>query len=763
MTSIRDVRKYYRQVVLLLFCLLILFMTWMRLRELDYLAVHVADSGYVEDRTARNGDRILAEACEQIYMYPGSFRLAIRTAAPDERAYIQVYDKWRNDVIAQQPYDPNEEVQNVYFTTDKIQIDVVVRTLTADPSLQGEDLGIKEYFIISDERVCTDANWFVALLALLMILFYLGYRRMVRLRRPAFWLLTAAAALTALPFYSIGLQDGHDMGFHLTRIANIGLAMVEGYYPERLNLLSGGGTIIPIMYPEVFLAGAGFMVSTGATVMLAYKVLCTGITFATAYVAYYSARQITEEQTALIFAVLWLINPFRMNELLIRAAIGEALAVTFLPLIALGMWQVFQDSCRKGMMHLVLGYTGLLACHVLTTVIAAVFCALFVLAWLVMHPVRFVRELYRVGWLVLAAGLTVLANMYFLIPFLSFYGWDLFLTNAENTASTVQDSAAPLWQLFMGAIGQGWNSQTSQMKGEMPQSAGPVLLLTAVAWVFYAVWRSERSNGEGHDDGKMQQAAWYAWILGIWGVYMSSIYFPWEMLTRYSEIFAKVCGSVQYAWRFMMIPACLLSFVLAVFVCQLIKDRAPICRHLAMGCLVIAGISAILTMTKYYSQNDLKLADHFDNMIDFNADYVRTDVYGRYVELKDQLAENYVGVQIDGDAQGVSVEDYHAGNEYVLTVTNKSDHDAVVTIPLFWYGQHRAVMTTEMGETELLCVENAANQFTDVTVPSGVDHATIRLVYQEPANYKVGYLISGITVVVLAAGTILFNRKTRMQ
>ncbi len=89
--------------------------------------------------------------------------------------------------------------------------------------------------------------------------------------------------------------------------------------------------------------------------------------------------------------------------------------MTFLPVVIAGFYQVLVGD-KKKWTWLVLGFTGLMESHVLSTATMAVIFAACCLV--------FVRELFREKrWLDLlkAAGLTVLLNLWFLVPFLYFY------------------------------------------------------------------------------------------------------------------------------------------------------------------------------------------------------------------------------------------------------------------------------------------------------------------------------------------------------
>lgn len=757
-----DVHKIYYRCLIAVIGVLILGLVYLRLKDEDVYGKSVTEPGYVTDQTAPNGDQILAEGCDVTYLYPGSYRLAIRAEVSGSDLYYQVCDKWSNRVLAEASYVEGESVHVVSFTTEEMCPNVVVRSLRSDAAEGSDDLTIEEYILESEGAVCTDALWSVGLMALVALLLYLGYRRYVCKGRPAFLAMTAASALVSMPFFTSNLQAGHDIYFHLTRIANIGMAMSGGYWPERLNTLTGGDSIIPIMYPEVLLTGAGFMVYAGATVTLAFKVLCACITFATACVAYYAVRQVVDEQPALLFAFLWLINPFRMNEIMVRAAMGEALAIIFLPLVAVGMWQMLHGSCRQGGVDLVLGYTGLMASHMLTLVIVAVFCALFVVGEFLLHPRRFLCEIRRIGWLILAAVATVLVNVYYLVPFLTYYQWDLYLSNGANSSWELQPGTTPLWQIFMNVVGYGDNLTTTDLQGEMAFSIGFALLAGICVWLVY--WLHQRRIMEAmdgvSDTRRLENAmVWRALLWSLCAIFMVSRYFPWDWLIRHLRIFARTLGSIQHAWRLLMIPACLLSFLLAVLIHRLAREQSLVWRSLSVGLLVLAVVSGVQTATNYYYTNDTVYTDHFENIISYNIDYATTNAQEHDAAFRKWFGDGS-GPQVSDHADAVVIEDYHRdGVGYVFVVSNTGSGDATVMVPVFWYGLHRAYLTDGADETELPTAMDEEYQLTNISIPAGVSHASVYLVYEEPTSFAISYIVSGIIAIALGLGLIISYRR----
>lgn len=214
-----------------------------------------------------------------------------------------------------------------------------------------------------------------------------------------------------------------------------------------------------------------------------------------------------------------------------------------------------------------------------------------------------------------------------------------------------------------------------------------------------------------------------------------------------------------------MIPALLLSFLLAVLLCMLLQEQGIVYRLAATVLLVVSVTSAVGTATYYYAEDELLLTDHFDGIINYNFDYILDDVLQRHnSELHNWPLEGYDRPYVAGDVDDVAIEDYHQeGTGYRFTITNASDQDVSVTVPIFWYGLHRAYLVGETGEVSLECSMNEEYQFTDITIPAGINDTEIYLVYQEPGRYRLGNIISCVTIIVLLTGAIATHSRSNRR
>lgn len=175
----------------------------------------------------------------------------------------------------------------------------------------------------------------------------------------------------------------------------------------------------------------------------------------------------------------------------------------------------------------------------------------------------------------------------------------------------------------------------------------------------------------------------------------------------------------------------------------------------------LALVTGVQTATSYYSTNASRYTDHYDNEIYLNLDYVLSDaVRDHGDELRSWVRYLYTWPVAEHTDDGITLHDWQrSGNGYVLTVSNTNDEDAIVTVPVFWYGLHRAYLVEESRDTALTVTMNQETQLTEIQIPAGVTDAVVQLVYEEPALFRAGYAVSGIIVLVLLVGYAMCRRR----
>ncbi len=770
-------RKQYQKCILGAMLLLLVIMSYVALREYDTTFSAVSnDAGYLEKQQIVDGCTVLAVGMEQVILYPQTYELTIDAKTESDSVSFQVLDRWTHTLLAEHVYTPGEEYHTVRFATDRIHRDVIVRSVydgtmsdagdssepveTSGATEQESILKIYGYTMRSDGKVGCDAKWDLYLFVLFLALVFFGVWRFFSKGRGAVLFLSTLSFCVSLPFFSEYLPMGHDIRFHISRILSIAYAIQERQIPQRLTYTLGGSEIVPIMYPEILLYGAGAMVAAGATVFLAFKVTCIFITFLTAFLAYYAARCVSSEKAALLFAAVYVLNPYRMNELFLRAAIGEALGMAFLPLVAVGMWQFFHEEEGQGIKFLFLGYTGLLSSHIVLTVISAFFCLLYIAAEFIAHPWEIRKRLRGFRKLLLLGGMLAAVNAWFLLPFLSFLGWESAIS-ASTSSDWIQGTSPYVWQVFMGGSLYGDNKIDYSAKDEMSVTIGPAMLMAMILFAFMYIKdrRKAAQNTVPTLTEKERSHGRWCLLFGTIALYLSSPYFPWTYLNENVSIWARTMGSIQYSWRILTYASLFLSFLLVVVVCALLHTKALGKSLLAAGVVLLVFLSGFETATYYFSNPDY-MCDRYDNELTTTYDYVIAEVAKNHGNEIRTWIESGEGPKSTEEKSSLRIVDYRReGVNYRFSYEKEAGEEIQVTIPVFWYGLHRAYWTNGIGSAlagkaeEITASMNEENQFTAVTLPAESTAGEIVLRYEEPLLFRIGNWISivGVAALVLAA------------
>ncbi len=204
-------------------------------------------------------------------------------------------------------------------------------------------------YLLSQQGLYQDPYIYAGLVILASVLFFL-YRRRHKVRPEPLFLLVFAALWASLPTCFAWLPSGHDMYFHYGRLFTLSEELGNTLLPVRFHaaMARGFGYCVPMMYSEFFLYPFALLIRLGLSPIGCWHLMVLTINLATAWVAYVSFAQLTRSRRiGLIAALLYTLSMYRLINLYTRAAIGEVLATLFLPLLLLGMYQLFLGNSRK--------------------------------------------------------------------------------------------------------------------------------------------------------------------------------------------------------------------------------------------------------------------------------------------------------------------------------------------------------------------------------------------------------------------------------
>lgn len=585
-----------------------------------------------------------------------------------------------------------------------------------------------------------DSHFLLILFCLLAFLFLAaGYRGSFG-KHPIPFLLAGLGLLASLPLFSDFLYWGDDTYFHLARIEGIFRSLRGGQFPVRLNAVQnkGYGDLSASMYPSLFLMPFVALRFLNVSLMLCYKVMIVCVNIATAMVSYYSVKRLCNSRKAGMWAcILYTFSAYRLNDLYMRSAIGEAMAMIFFPLLILGTYEILWGE-EKRWYILMLGMTGVIQTHVLSTEICVLFMAVELVIWLICGPKKkFVR---RIGSGLRVVAVTMLLNAGFLIPFFYFSTQDLQCMHMENYIAEFPAYFTQMFAIFMPATGT--CAPVGSTQNEMALSAGFVLLAGAILFCVNQI-RDGKADSEAGKTGRR------CFGYGVVCLILSSWLFPWSRLLE-MEWFRLLSSPLQFSWRFLGPASAFLCVVTAIAIeTSPEKLRTPVK-------MIVTGL--LICSTGYCFDMLCQQRDVLSDKMEVESIDLSDSMYMYYISDKFEpwhlKLSRDEAVIICLDSSEVTFSEYEKrGLNISVTTQNQENAEDLLIFPLCYYPGYVVRVDGERVETK---VHYAPIPMVACDLPEQTAHITVA--YEGLWIFRAGDVLALVT----AAGlTVMAFRKRR--
>lgn len=562
-----------------------------------------------------------------------------------------------------------------------------------------------------------------------------GSARRRALRLPL--ILLGITAVACLPLLSSQLYSGHDLCYHMQRITATAAEMSYGQFPVRIttDTLNGYGYINPLCYCELFLLLPALLYNAWLPMRVCYQVYVFAVTLATCGFSYLCFAKIFGSRRAgVLGSALYTLSAYRLVCVYFRAAVGEYTAMTFLPLVLLGVYEIY--TCEKPRFAhwapLAFGMAGLVQSHLISTELTGAFLVLVCLLRL-RQTLRPARLLAWVKAALLAFGLSA----WFLIPFLS-TTLSVPLQVNGDLVNKPQQEALTLMQL-LNPFGPGNGGTSKGTSSDMSLTLGLPLVL-GVALVFLCLLRRDR--------WKLSPALRLTAGLGTLAALLSLQIFPWDYLeTWFGFTFGKLAGTLQYPWRFLSL-ATILFCAATLFALQVIARCHPERLQLIVGILAAA---MVLTVGVFQTQL-LTCPEISANTI--SRDDTRDVGVGEYVIDGCSIYET-VWAQPKPGSEELTLTNYEKIRGVAYLSVENAGADADISVPIFNYGHYTA---TDTATGTVFAITSGENARIVLNIPAGYS-GTIAIAWHNPVWWRGCELFS----LLCAAGClvyVLYRRKT---
>lgn len=263
-----------------------------------------------------------------------------------------------------------------------------------------------------------------------------------------------------LPFiyyFKIGntINTGDDIYFHLMWVYDLESGFSNGFTSSPgHNLFGNLGYGVYLFYGALshYMVAIIHHIIPSISIVTSWKIVIIVTTMLSGIWTYWLGKKVTNNDIcALMIALIMVFNPYRIENIFYRAAFPEAIAISFMPLVFLGVYELSHKDYRPiAFVHCIVGVSCVIFCHPFTGMVT-VFSAL---VYLILNYKGFVglftskRNIFYTCSTII---LIICLLGFYIFPMYKYTSSGLYNisnstlmhTNAEYIAKTVDDS---LWR-----------------------------------------------------------------------------------------------------------------------------------------------------------------------------------------------------------------------------------------------------------------------------------------------------------------------------
>ena len=511
----------------------------------------------------------------------------------------------------------------------------------------------------------------------------------------------------------------HDDGIqHIARAMGTAYAMKNGVFMGNVipSFFNGFGYSWNLFYGPL----TPFMIIIGKFVCGSYaggyslfgfiSMFLSGITM------FILLDNLNEKKTvSFVGAFMYMAAPYHLTDLYTRNAVGEFLAFAFIPLVALGLYNIFNNKSNH--YYLIVGTCGLILTHNLTTLIVAMIAVLYV----IVH-IKELKDTYVIKAILFDMLFTLLITSFFWVPLLEAKFSADYAVYSENMITSyerVSSNALSFKQLF------------STQNGAYCFEIGIDLIL--IMCVSFLARKHIKVNRKDY---------YFSIVVSLLALWATTKYFPWKYVPH-------VFYMIQFPWR-------LLQIVVFFFVIVGTRNLDLLLKKFNYGDVAILSCVATLIMlsTSVYRTLDPMTELDYNNLgistgreIEIIAGMGQTEYLPfKTFKNKFRILEANKEIRFMGDTEGAIIKEQKQGEGDVLYTANIYVKDkAKFELPFTYYPGYElridGVVNNHFFETD--------NGLLGVEIEGTEDNSTLELRYKGSKAQKATLVISILSLIIL--------------
>lgn len=528
--------------------------------------------------------------------------------------------------------------------------------------------------------------------------------------------------LLSIPLSQIQIRDTHDGALHLIRLIKTVQTLEIGQMPPLIapNVVNGAGYAMNLFYPPLVTYIPLLIKLITPTYVMALKVfggLCiifSGITM------YQFTYQVTKRKSMAFFgAVFYMIAPYKLGDVYKRYAIGEFTALVFVPLVFLGLYNLFQEDGKKHY-YIAIGAIGLMLSHTVSTFYVAMLGAIYVLFYI--KKLLNKEILKKIG---INIFFILLVSMFFWLPLLeakqsadyTIFDDGLMRTNPIYS----QNNTIELYQYFVD----------KEEENGITFIIGIPTLIFIIATIF-----TIRKVNKQYKDFYMLFL-----LFSFICVLLTLNIFPWIYMPN-------ILCKLQYPWRMEGFFNFFISFICGINLVILWNswEKSDKTKAIVAAICIVAMIAyTIPVMMKYKTKEPNTLDTEYEKYIiktpqlshmQVNRDYLPSKaLYLQTTYLKEKEDKTYV---LSGRVEILEENKVQLQDNIMI---QNGEEGTVIEFPYIFYPGYQANL--KIGEENyFLKVEESEHGYTAVRLPQEVQQGEITVQYTGTILMKMAYAFS---------------------
>lgn len=394
--------------------------------------------------------------------------------------------------------------------------------------------------------------------------------------------------------------------------------------------------------------------------VVSYKIVCFIFMFLSGLCMYKTLKEITRNKDAAVLAaILYMTFPYHLTDLYTRNALGEYMSFIFIPLVFLGLYNLFYGEERKHY-YISIGAAGLILTHNLSTIMVAAFA----LCYIIFYLEKLNNPKIKKGIIINIIFILLLTAFYWmpLIQTMLSTNYQVYEPGMMSSSEQVAGHGLKLKQLFV-----------TMNDGSYVFELGPhILIMIGLSVMAFRLV-----------DPEIREQYSFFLIFGLITLWMSTRYFPWKFLP---EMFSMI----QFPWRMLMLSAFFLSAVCAINMHTIIK------KFNIKDVLVIASIS-ILYILAFYNAVTVFDENKIADIEDVGKGYVSGREYevvagmgkGEYLPVNAYKNRFYIASREKGiyvlEGKAIIENEKKEGSHYTADIKTLDAEYTIFELPYIYY------------------------------------------------------------------------------